>query len=53
MLPANNMPSMSDFAVLEDENAEMRREIDEMEQIFAQTDNQFFNSQRETLEMES
>lgn len=35
--------SMGDFAVLEDENANMRRELDEMERIFSQTDNQFYN----------
>ena len=44
---------MGDFAVLEDENATLRHELDEMEQIFSQTDNDFFNVQREALEMES
>lgn len=31
----------------------MRHELDQMEQFFSQTDNQFFKRQRETLEMES
>ena len=31
--------SMGDFAGLEDENASMRHELDQMEQMFAQTDN--------------
>ena len=38
MLPAMQDPlgqSMGDFAVLEDENANMRRELDEMERIFS------------------
>lgn len=34
---------MGDFAVLEDENAAMRQELDQIERIFSQTDNQFFN----------
>ena len=45
--------SMNDFAIIEDENHHLRTDIDQMEQVFAQTDNQFFSSQRETLEMES
>ena len=45
--------SMMDFANLEDQNMTMRHELDEMERQFSQTDNQFFNHQRETLEMES
>ena len=31
--------SMSDFALLEDENAAMRHELDEIERVFSQTDN--------------
>ena len=31
--------SMGDFAVMEDENAAMRRDLDEMERMFSQTDN--------------
>ena len=34
--------SMTDFADLEDQNASMRHELDQMEQFFAQTDNEFF-----------
>ena len=53
MAPLNDKPSMSDFTYIEDENVNMRQDIDEMERVFSQTDNQFFTSQRETLEMES
>ena len=57
MLPPNDVDimahSMTDFANLEDENALMRHELDEMERVFSQTDNQFFDAQRETIEMES
>ena len=53
MLPDPMAQSMGDFAVLEDENATLRNELDEMERIFSQTDNEFFNVQRETLEMET
>ena len=45
--------SMSDFANLEDQNVSMRHELDQLEQFFSQTDNEFFKKQRETLEMES
>ena len=57
MLPGGGVDllaqSMSDFAKLEDENASMRNELNDIERVFSQTDNQFFNAQRETLEMES
>ena len=57
MMPADGADlmaqSMTDFADLEDENAGLRQELEQMERIFSQTDNEFFNKQREALEMES
>lgn len=57
MLPSGEIDlmaqSLGDFANMEDQNVTMRQEIDEMERLFSQTDNQFFNNQRENLEMES
>ena len=44
---------MNDFANLETQNMTMRQEIDEMERLFSQTDNQFYNHHSESLEMES
>ena len=39
LLPQKSMQSMDDFATLEDENSRMRRDIEEMERVFSQTDN--------------
>ena len=53
MLPASGQQSMDDFAILEDENMRMRMEIEEMERVFSQTDNQFFQASKDAMEMES
>ena len=44
---------IDDFSQIDDENATMRREIEFLEQSFAQTDNEFYTASREAIDMES
>lgn len=54
MLPDDPMAhSMNDFALVDEENAAMRDQLDEMERVYSQTDTQFFTAQREAEELES
>ena len=41
--------AVDDFVLIETENQQLRRELDSMEQVFSQTDTEFFRAAQEQI----
>jgi hypothetical protein len=41
--------AVDDFVLIESENQQIRRELDSMEQVFSQTDTEFFKAAQEQI----